>query len=153
MSSPAGIMTKQMSQSDQIHLIMDDSSPLSNEVREDEDEVSQTRVAQDLALQQDDLAPTRRAFDVPCREVDSESMQLHTKLQSALRRVMELERRLGAMRDKRFLRRERIQLGLEISMAAGQHGVSASRFPSMMILLALIVLIIPCAYKYYAFST
>jgi len=78
-------------------------------------------------------------------------MQLHAKLRSALRRVMELERRLGAMRDNKFLRRERIQLGLEIS-AAGERGVSASGFPFMMGLLALIVVIIPGAYKYYAFS-
>jgi hypothetical protein len=64
---------------------------------------------------------------------------------------MELERRLGAMRDNRFLRRERIQLGLGISVA-GERGVSASGFPFMMVLLALIVVIIPGAYKYYTFS-
>jgi hypothetical protein len=56
------------------------------------------------------------------------------------------------MRDNRFLRRERIQLGLEISVA-GQRGVSASEFPYMMVfLLALIVVIISGTYKYFAFS-
>jgi hypothetical protein len=63
---------------------------------------------------------------------------------------MELERRLGAMRDNRFLRRERIQLALEISVA-GERGVSASGFSFMMVLLVLIVVIIPGAYKYYTF--
>jgi hypothetical protein len=75
--------------------------------------------------QKDNLAPTRRVFDVSRREVDSEIMQLRAKLQSALRRVVELERRLGAVRDNRSLRRERIQLGLDISVA-GERGVSAS---------------------------
>ena len=125
-----------------------DSSPLSNEVHDGENDISQTRVgpAQELALQRD-LASTRRIFDVPRREVDSESMQLRADLQSALRRVMELEK---CMRDNRFLRRERIQLGLEVSVA-GERRVSASGLPFMMVL-ALIVVIIPGAYKYYAFS-
>lgn len=78
-------------------------------------------------------------------------MQLHAKLQSALQRVMELERRLGAVRDNRFLRRERIQLGLEISVA-GKRGVSMHGFPLMIVLLSLIVVMIPGAYKYYALS-
>lgn len=104
-------------------------------------------------LQQDDLASSK-VFNVPRREVDSENMELHAKLQSVLRRTMELERRLGVMRGNKFLRRERIQLGLEISVA-GERGVSAlsvSGFPFMTALLALIVVIIPGAYKYYAFS-
>jgi hypothetical protein len=126
-----------------------DLSHLSNEVDEGEDDISQTRVGQDLALQ-GDSALTRRVFDVPRQEADSKNMQLHAKLQSALRRVMELERRLGAMRDNRFLRRERIQLALEISVA-GERGVSASGFSFMMVLLVLIVVIIPGAYKYYTF--
>jgi hypothetical protein len=132
-----------------------DLSPLSNEVHkgklEGKDDISQTCVGQDLALQQDDLAPTSRVFDVPRREVNSETMQLHAKLRSVLRRIVELERRLGVMRDNRFLRRERIKLGLEISVA-GERGVLASGFPYMMVLLALIVVIISGAYKYRAFS-
>lgn len=83
--------------------------------------------------------------------VDSEVMQLRAKLWSVLRRVVELERRLGAMRDNRCLCRERIQLGLGISVA-GARRVSVPGFPSMMVLLALIVVIIPGAYKHYAFS-
>jgi hypothetical protein len=101
-------------------------------------------------LQQGNLTPTRKVFNVSRREVDYESIQLHNKLQSVLRRVVELERRLGAVRDNKFLRRERIQLGLEISVA-GERGVSAPGFPFMMFLLALVVAIIP-AYKYYVFS-
>jgi hypothetical protein len=123
---------------------------LSNGVHqlEGEDDISQTHVGpvQGLALQQD-LAPTRRIFDVARRETDSESIQLRADLQSALRRVMELERR---MRYHKFLRRERIQLGLEISVA-GERRVSVSGLPFMMVL-ALIVVIIPSAYKYYTFS-
>jgi hypothetical protein len=115
------------------------------------DGISQTHISQDLALQQDNLAPTRRVFDVSCREVDDESMQLRAKLRSILQRVVELERRLGAVRDNRFLRRERIQLGLDISVA-GERGVSTPGFPFMMVLLALVVVMIPGAYKYYAFS-
>jgi hypothetical protein len=115
------------------------------------DDISQTHVSQDLALQQGNLAPTCKVFDVSRREVDYESIQLHNKLQSVLRRVVELERRLGAVRDNKFLRRERIQLGLEISVA-GEHGVSAPGFPFMMVILALVVAIIPGAYKYYVFS-
>jgi len=118
---------------------------------EGKDDISQACVGQDLALQQDDLVPTSRVSDVSRREVNSETMQLHAKLQSVLQRMMELERRLGAMRDNRFLRRERIQLGLEISVA-GERGVSVSRLPYMMVLLPLIVVIFLGAYKYYAFS-
>jgi hypothetical protein len=104
-------------------------------------------------LQQDDLASTSKVVNVLCQEVDSESTQLRAKLQSVMRRTMELERRLGVMRGNKFLRRERIQLGLEISVA-GERGVSAlsvSGFPFMMAFLALIIVIIPGAYKYYAF--
>lgn len=79
-----------------------------------EGDISQTDVGQDLALQQA-LAPRR--------EVDSEIMHLRAKLRSVLRRVVELERHLGAVRDNRFLRRERIQLGLDISVT-GEHGDS-----------------------------
>ena len=75
----------------------------------------------------------------------------HAKLRSVLRRIVELERRLGVMRDNRFLRCERIQLGLEISVT-GERGVSASEFPYMMVLLALIVVVISIAYKFFAFS-
>jgi len=74
-----------------------------------------------------------------------------TKLQLALWCIMELERHLGAMCDNRFLYCECIQLGLGISVA-GEHGVSASGFPFMMVLLALIAIIIPGTYEYYMFS-
>jgi hypothetical protein len=78
-------------------------------------------------------------------------MELHAKLQSALQHMVELERCLGVVRDNRFDRRERIQLGLEV-FVTGKHGVSAPKFPFMMIILALIVVIIPSSYKYYASS-
>jgi len=77
-------------------------------------------------------------------------MRCHTELQSVLRRVMELERRLGVVRGEKSLRREHIQLGLEVSVA-GKREVWASGFPFMMVLLALITVLIPNAYKY-AFS-
>ena len=64
---------------------------------------------------------------------------------------MWLERHLGATCDNRFLCCERIQLGLEISMA-GERGVSALSVPFLMVLPALITVIIPGAYKYYVFS-
>jgi hypothetical protein len=129
-----------------IYNLNHDLSPLSNEVHKDKleskDDISQTCVGRDLALQQGDSVPTSRL-----REVNFETMQ-HAKLRSVLRRIVELERRLGVMRDNRFLRRERIQLGL----VAGQRRVSASEFPYMMVLLALIVVIISGTYKYFAFS-
>ena len=89
-------------------------------------------------------------LDVPRREVDSESMQYHARLQSVLRRVMELERRLGVVRSDKSLRRKRIQLGLEVSVAE-ERGVWVSGFPLTILLLALTTVIIPNAYKY-AFS-
>jgi hypothetical protein len=101
-------------------------------------------------LQQSDLALTSRVFDIPHQVAESKNMQLHTKLQSALQCIMELERQLDAMHDNRFLCHEHIQLGLEI-FVADKHGVSASMFPFMMVL-ALIVMIIPGTYKYYTLS-
>ena len=118
---------------------------------EGEGDSSKTHVGQDLALQQDNLAPTHRVFGISHQEVNSEIMHFCTKLQSVLQRVVELERHLGAMHDNRFLRRKRIQLGLETSVV-GERGVTAFGFPFMMALLALIVVIIPGAYKYYTFS-
>ncbi|KAH9051539.1 hypothetical protein EDB87DRAFT_1582374 [Lactarius vividus] len=41
--------------------------------------ISQTHVDQDLALQQDGLAPTSGAFDASCREINPESMQCHSQ--------------------------------------------------------------------------
>jgi hypothetical protein len=103
-------------------------------------------------LHRDDLAPTHRVFNVPHREVDSaKSMQYHAKLQSILERVMELERRLRIVRGEKYLRRERIQLGLDVSVA-GERRVWASGFPFMMVLLALITMSLPNVYKY-MFST
>ncbi len=116
-----------------------------------EDDISQTHVSQDLALQQGNLAPTCKIFDVSHWEVDYESIQLHNKLKSVLQCMVELERHLGAMHNNRFLHHEHIQLGLEISVA-GEHGVSAPRLPFIMVILALVVVIIPGAYKYYVFS-
>ena len=116
-----------------------------------EDDISQTHVSQDLTLQQDNLAPTCKVFDVSHQEVDYESIQLHNKLKSVLQCMVELERHLGAMHNNRFLHHEHIQLGLEISVA-GEHRVSAPRFPFMMVILALVVAIMPGAYKYYVFS-
>jgi hypothetical protein len=121
---------------------------------ETEDDISQTHAGQNFASQQDNPAPTRRVFDVSNREVNLlnyESMQLRIKLQSVVRRVAELERRLGVVRDNRVLRRERIQLGLDVSVA-GERGVSAPAFPFVMVFLSLIVVVVPSAFKYYAFS-
>lgn len=56
------------------HNLSYDLSPLSNKVHKGEDGISQTRVHQHLALQQDDLAPTSRVLDVPRREVDLEGV-------------------------------------------------------------------------------
>ena len=84
------------------------------------------------------------------QEADSERMQSHAKLRSALQRVMELERRLDTVRSDKSLRRKRVQLGLEVSVA-GERGVWAAGFPFMMVLVALVAVITPNAYKY-AFS-
>jgi hypothetical protein len=54
---------------------------------------------------------------------------------------------MGVVRDEKSRRRERIQLGLEVSVA-GERGVWAPGFPFMMVFLAFIVVIIPHAYKY-----
>lgn len=126
------------------------SLPYPNEVHRRDDVISQTRVDRDrnLTLQRGDQAPTREIFDVSLQDVNSESMQYHARLQSVFRRVMELERRLGVVRGDKSLHRERIQLGLEVSVT----GVRTSGFPFMIVLLALITVIIPNAYKY-AFST
>jgi hypothetical protein len=80
-------------------------------------------------------------------------MRYNAKLQSVLRRMMELERHLGVVRGNkhRYLHRERIQLGLDIIVAGERRGW-ASGFPFMMVLLIVITVIIPNAYKY-AFST
>ncbi|KAH9030047.1 hypothetical protein EDB85DRAFT_1891779 [Lactarius pseudohatsudake] len=125
-----------------------DGTSILGEVHRGGGVISQTHVDQDVALQRDNLALTSDTFDTSRREINPESMQCHAKLQSVLQRVMELERRLGVARgDDKSLRRERIQLGLEVSVA-GKRGVWASEFPFMMVLLALMTVFIPNAYKY-----
>ncbi|KAH9030021.1 hypothetical protein EDB85DRAFT_1891756 [Lactarius pseudohatsudake] len=119
---------------------MDGMSELLVEVHRGEGAISQAHV------NQDDLKST---CDVSRQEIDSdpESMQYYTKLRSVLRRVIELERRLGVVCDEKSRCRERIQLGLEVSVA-GERGVWALGFPFMMVFLAFIAVIIPHAYKY-----
>ena len=93
---------------------------------------------------------THETSNVSCQVANSKHMQYHAKPQSALQRVMELERRLGVVRSNKSLRRKRVQLGLEVSVA-GERGVWAAGFPFMMVLVVLVAVIIPNAYKY-AFS-
>ena len=93
---------------------------------------------------------THETSNVSCQVANSKHMQYHAKPQSALQHVMELERRLGVVRSNNSLRRKRVQLGLEVSVA-GERGVWAAGFPFMMVLVVLVAVIIPNAYKY-AFS-
>ena len=58
-----------------------------------------------------------------------------------------MENRLGVGQSGRSLRRERIQLGLEVSVA-GERKMYAPGFPFMMILLVFIATIAPITYKY-----
>ncbi|KAH9021398.1 hypothetical protein EDB85DRAFT_1895713 [Lactarius pseudohatsudake] len=119
----------------------------SGEVHRGRGVISQTHIDQDVVLQRDNLALTSDTFDTSRREINPESMQCHAKLQSVLQHMMELERRLGVVRDDKSLYHEHIQLGLEVSVA-GKRGVWASEFPFMMVLLALMTVFIPNAYKY-----
>ena len=76
---------------------------------------------------------------------------LRQEVQSVLCRTSELERRMGIVRNYKCVRRERIQLGLEIVVA--DNGVRARGFPFLILLLAIItVMMYLNAYKY-AFST
>ena len=86
-------------------------------------------------------------FYVLRQQLDSQSVKYHTRFQSLLRRVIELENRLGVRKSGRSLRRERIQLGLEVSVA-GEHNIYAPGLPFMMILLAFIATMAPITYKY-----
>ena len=58
-----------------------------------------------------------------------------------------MENRLGVGQSSRSLCRERIQLGLEVSVA-GERKMYAPGLPFMMILLAFIATIAPITYKY-----
>jgi hypothetical protein len=118
------------------------------EVHSGEGVTSQSQSGRALTLQQDRL-PTCESINILPQDTDPESMRYRTKLRSVLRRVMELERRLGG---EKSLRRERIQFGLEVSVA-GERGVWAPGFPFMMVFLAFITMIIPYAYRYYASPT
>jgi hypothetical protein len=76
---------------------------------------------------------------------------LRQEVQSVLCRTSELERRMGIARNYRSVRRERIQLGLEIVVA--DNGLRAHGFPFLILILAIItVMMVLNAYKY-AFST
>ncbi|KAH9013673.1 hypothetical protein EDB85DRAFT_1899607 [Lactarius pseudohatsudake] len=111
--------------------------------------ISQAHINHDVTMQAaDELALTPEAFYVLCQRVDTESVQYHTRFQSLLQRVMVLEKNLGVGRSDslRSLRRERIQLGLEVSMA-GERRMYAPGLPFMMVLLVLAVTITPTAYK------
>ncbi|KAI9450752.1 hypothetical protein BJY52DRAFT_1227040 [Lactarius psammicola] len=70
---------------------------------------SQYHVSHDTAIQQPKPELTRE-----------DHYALRQEVRSALRRIVELERRMGIVRDDRSLRRERIQLGLEIVVADNQ---------------------------------
>ncbi|KAH9010287.1 hypothetical protein EDB85DRAFT_1894350 [Lactarius pseudohatsudake] len=73
---------------------------------------------------------------------------LRQEVQSALRRIIELEK--GIVRSDRSLRRERIQIGLDIAVA--DNRVRARGLPFLIIILAIITTMVLNAYKY-AFST
>jgi hypothetical protein len=80
-----------------------------------------------------------------------DSYALHQDVQSVLRRTFELERRMGIVRNDRSVRRERIQLGLEIVVA--DNRVRARGLPFLIIIFAIIaIMMVLNAYKY-AFST
>jgi hypothetical protein len=75
---------------------------------------------------------------------------LRQEVQSVLCRTSELERRMGIVRNYKFVRRERIQLGLEIIVA--DNGVRARGFPFLILLAIITVMMALNAYKS-AFST
>jgi hypothetical protein len=80
-----------------------------------------------------------------------DSYALRQEVQSVLRRTFELERRMGIVRSDRSVRRERIQLGLEIVVA--DNRVRACGLPFLIIIFAIIaIMMVSNAYKY-AFST
>ena len=101
-------------------------------------------------LRQAELMCTHETSNISCQVANSKHMQYHAKPQSALQCMMELERCLGVVRSDKSLCHEHVQLGLEVSVA-GEHGVWAAGFPFMMVLVVLVAMIIPNAYKY-AFS-
>jgi len=96
---------------------------------------SQYHVSHDTAIQQPKPELTRE-----------DHYALHQEARSALRRIVELEKRMGIVQDDRSLRRERIQLGLEIVVA--DNWVRACGLPFLIIILALITTIVLNAYKY-----
>ena len=84
-------------------------------------------------------------------QAHDDSHVLRQEVQSVLRRIFELERRMGIVRNDRSVHRERIQLGLAIMVA--DNRVRARGLPFLIIILAIIaIMMVPNAYKY-AFST
>lgn len=73
------------------------------------------------------------------------------KIQSLLRRVMELEKRIGIFQNGKYLCCEHIQVGLEIAVA-DNCGVRACSLPFLIAIFAILTTMVPTAYKY-AFST
>ncbi|KAH9172234.1 hypothetical protein EDB89DRAFT_1906344 [Lactarius sanguifluus] len=166
MSALTRTMAAQTSQPDQVHLLVDTKesssykatvvTPHADDRKCERHDTKSYMDGMSVLLVEVHRGPRRpddlkSTCDVSHQEIDPKSMQYYTKLHSVLRHVIELERRLGVVCDEKSRHHERIQLGLEVSVA-GEHGVWAPGFPFMMVVLAFIAMIIPHAYKY-TFST
>ncbi|KAI9429862.1 hypothetical protein H4582DRAFT_2064579 [Lactarius indigo] len=102
---------------------------------------SQFHVSHDTAL--DTAIPIQQ----PKSELTREDLYaLRQEVHTALWRIIEVERRMGIVRSDRSLRREHIQLGLEIAVA--DNRVRARGLPFLIIILAIITTIVLNAYKY-----
>lgn len=99
----------------------------------------QFRVDQDTAIQW--TKPTQTHEDL-CGSLRD--------IQSVLQRITEMEKRMNVSRSDRSIRRERIQLGLEVVVGDGR--VRARGLPFLLMILAVITTMVLNAYKY-AFST
>ena len=99
----------------------------------------QFRVDQDTAIQWPKPAQTHEDLHALLRDI-----------QSVLQRITEMEKRMGVSRSDRSIRRERIQLGLEVVVGDGR--VRARGLPFLLMILAVITTMVLNAYKY-AFST
>ena len=102
-------------------------------------------------MQQGKLKLVREELYALRREVHSAATGSDAKIQSLLRRVMELEKRIGIFRNGKYLRRERIQIGLDIAVA-DNRGLRACGLPFLIVIFAILTTVVPTAYKY-VFST
>jgi hypothetical protein len=112
--------------------------------------VSQAHIYHDTTSQPGGLTLNPEAFYVLHRRIDTESVQYRARFQSLLRRVIKLENSLDdgrTSRTNRSLHRERIQLGLDVSVA-GERRMFAPGLPFMIVLLAFVATVAPTVYKY-----